>query len=128
MDFVVRLRPDLIIITNRSNLIDFDEVEKTAKNMKSISLINKNILVIFTTSIIIKIKKLKIQILELKIELKDFKYIFWEDHKLSLNIEENKKLLYKGSNQKSVNKRNLKYYKYDKKDYFKFKCRIKPKN
>jgi len=52
-------------------------VKEMAKNMKSISLINKNIIVAA------EIKKLKIQILKLKVKLREFKYIFKEDQKLS---------------------------------------------
>ncbi len=65
MDFISRLHIDLTIIANRSNLADLDKVEEMAKNMKSISLINKNIIVLTNIPIIAKVKKLKAQILKL---------------------------------------------------------------
>ncbi len=59
IDFVIGLRPELTIITNRSNSINLDKVEKIVKNMKSVSLINKNILSAATTLVVAEIKKLK---------------------------------------------------------------------
>ena len=50
MDFVTGLRSELAIITNGSSPINFNEAEKIAKNMKSTSLINKNVLAVTTTS------------------------------------------------------------------------------
>ena len=44
MDFVAGLRSKLAIITNSSNLADLDKVEEMAKNVKSASLINKNVI------------------------------------------------------------------------------------
>jgi len=122
IDFIVRLKSELAIIINKSSSADLDEIEKIAKNMESTSLINKNILVAITILAVIEIKELKAQILELKSELKDSKYVFREDHKLLSNNRENKKLLYKGSNYKPVNKRNLECYKCSKKGHFKSKC------
>ncbi len=55
--------------------MNLDEVKKIVKNVKSTSLINKNILATITTLAIAKIRELKVQILELKAELKDFKYV-----------------------------------------------------
>ncbi len=81
IDFIAGLRTDLAIITNRSNLADLNKVEKTAKNMKSVSLINKNVMVVATNLAIVKVKKLKAQILELKAELRESKYVFREDYK-----------------------------------------------
>ena len=111
MNFIIKLRLELAIITNRSNLADLNEAEKIAKNMKSISLINKNILVANITLTVAKIKEFKIQILKLKAKLKESKYILWENRKLFINAKGNRKLLYKGSNCKLIDKRNLKYYK-----------------
>ncbi len=45
MDFIAGLQIDLAIITNGSNLIDLDKAEKMAKNVKSASFINKNVMV-----------------------------------------------------------------------------------
>ncbi len=59
MDFVVRLQPELAIITNSSNPADLDEAEKTAKNIESASLINKNVITAATNSAVAKVKELK---------------------------------------------------------------------
>ncbi len=75
MDFVARLRPELAIITNSSNLADLDETKKTAKNVKSTSLINKNMIAATTNPAVAEVKGLKAQILELKAEIKEAKYI-----------------------------------------------------
>src|SRR6266508_157444 len=75
MDFVVGLRPELAIITNSSNPADLNEAEETAKNVKSASLINKNVIVAATNTGIAEVKKLKAQILELKAEIKEAKYV-----------------------------------------------------
>ncbi len=111
IDFVAGLRFELAIITNESNLIDLDEAKKIVKNVKNASLINKNVITATMILIVVKIKELKTQILKLKVELKDSKYMFKEDYKLFLNIKKNRKSLYKGSNCKLIDKRNLKYYK-----------------
>ncbi len=125
---MIELRLELVIIINKFSLTDLDKIEKIIKNMKSISLINKNILAAIIISVVIKIKKLKIQILELKTKLKNFKYIFRKDYNSFLITEKNRKSLYKRQNHKPVNKKNLKCYKCKKKNYFKFKCQSKPKN
>jgi len=75
MDFVAGLRPELAIITNSSNTADLNKAEETAKNVKSISLINKNVLVAATNPNTAKVKKLKAQILELKAKIKEVKYV-----------------------------------------------------
>ncbi len=67
MDFIVRLRLKLAIITNGSNSMNLNKMKKIIKNVKSTSLINKNMIVAISTLIIIEIKKLKIQILKLKV-------------------------------------------------------------
>ncbi len=59
IDFIVGLRMDLIIITNRLNLTDLNEVEETVKNVKNASLINKNIMAVVTSPAIAEVKKLK---------------------------------------------------------------------
>ncbi len=66
---------NLIIITNRSNLTDLNKVKKTAKNVESTSLINKNVMAVATNPVVMEVKELKAQILELKTELKKSKYI-----------------------------------------------------
>ena len=81
IDFVVGLWSELAIITNRSNLADLNEVKKTAKNVKSMSLINKNIIAIATNLAVVEVKELKAQILKLKAEIKEVKYVSREDHK-----------------------------------------------
>ena len=128
IDFIIELRLELAIITNRTSLIDLNKVKKIVKNIESVSLISKNILAITIILAVIKIKELKAQILKLKIKLKNFKYISKENHKLSLNIKGNRKPLYKRSNSKLMNKKNLEYYKYRKKGYFKSECRSKFKD
>ena len=75
MDFVAGLWPELAIITNRSNPVDFDEAEETAKNVESASLINKNVIAAATNLAVAEVKKLKAQILELKAKIKEAKYI-----------------------------------------------------
>src|SRR6266498_3840633 len=65
MDFIAGLRLELAIITNSSNPADLDEAEETAKNVKSTSLINKNVIAAATNSTA-EVKELKAQILELK--------------------------------------------------------------
>ncbi len=75
MDFVAGLRPELAIITNSSNPADLDEAEETAKNVKNISLINKNVIAAVTNPTTAKVKELKAQILELKAEIKEVKYV-----------------------------------------------------
>ncbi len=59
MDFVAGLRPELAIITNGSNPADFNEVKETAKNVKSVSLINKNGIAVVTNPAVAKVKELK---------------------------------------------------------------------
>ncbi len=95
--------------------------------MKSTNLINKNVLAIITILVVAKIKKLKTQILKLKVELKDVKYVSRKNQK-SLNIRKNRKPLYKRLNCKPIDKKNLKYYKYRKKGYFKSEYQLKPKD
>src|SRR6266542_2717713 len=80
MDFVARLRPELVIITNGSNPADLDEAEETAKNVENASLINKNVIAA-TNPATAEVKELKAQILELKAEIKEAKYIPREDRK-----------------------------------------------
>ncbi len=128
IDFVSELWTELAIIINGSNLVNFDEVKEMAKNIKSASLINKNVMTVVVNWTISEVKKLKAQILELKAEIKKAKYILKEDQKLIQNIRENRKPFYKGSNYKPVNKRNLKCYKCNKKEYFKSECWSKPKD
>ncbi len=82
MDFVAGLWPELAIITNSSNPTDFDEAEKTAKNVESVNLINKNVIAAVTNPATAEIKELKAQILELKAEIKEAKYVPQEDRKL----------------------------------------------
>ncbi len=41
MDFIVRLKLELAIITNETNLTDLNEAEETAKNIENASFINK---------------------------------------------------------------------------------------
>ncbi len=128
MDFIIRLKSKLAIIMNRFNLIDLDIAKKIIKNVKNASLINKNILTVIITLMIAKIKKLKAQILKLKVKLKDFKYVSRENHKMSQNNKKNRKLLYKRLNHKLIDKKNLKYYKYEKKSHFKSEYQSKPKD
>jgi len=75
MDFVAGLRSELAIITNSSNSTDLDEVEETAKNVKSTSFINKNVIAATTNPAVAEVKELKAQILELKAKIKEAKYI-----------------------------------------------------
>src|SRR6266498_6147136 len=110
MDFIVRLRPELAIITNSSNSADFNEVEETAKNVKSTSLINKNVIAAATNPVTAEVKELKAQILELKVEIKKAKYIPREDRKVSQHTRGNRRPPYKGPNRKPVDKRNLKCF------------------
>src|SRR6266498_2325355 len=98
MDFVAGLRPELAIITNGSNPADLDKVEEMAKNVKSASLINKNVIVAATNPAVAEVKELKAQILELKAEIKEAKYVLREDRKLPQNNGENRKPPYRGSN------------------------------
>ncbi len=65
--------------------------------------------------------------MKLKAEIKEAKYVPWEDQKLSQNNGENRKPLYKRSNRKSVDKRNLEYFNCGKKDHFKSEYRAKLK-
>ncbi len=81
IDFVARLWPELAIITNGSNLADLNEVKKTAKNVESVSLINKNVIMVATSPASAEVKELKAQILELKAEIKEVKYVPREDCK-----------------------------------------------
>src|SRR6266498_263999 len=75
MDFVAGLQLELAIITNSSNPVDLNEAKKTAKNMESATLINKNVIAVAKNPIVAEIKELKAQILELKAEIKETKYI-----------------------------------------------------
>src|SRR6266498_4600512 len=125
MDFVAGLRPELAIITNGSNPADLDEVEKTAKNVESASLINKNVIAATTSPAVAEVKELKAQILELKAEIKEAKCVSREDRKLSQNTGRNRKPSYRGPNRKPVNKRNLEC---GKKGHFRSECRAKSKD
>jgi len=60
---------------NRSNPVDLDEAEKTAKNVESASLINKNVIMAATSPASAEVKKLKAQILKLKAKIKKAKYV-----------------------------------------------------
>ncbi len=128
MDFVAGLWPELAIITNSSNPADLDEAEKTAKNVESASLINKNVIAAATSSATAEVKEFKAQILKLKAEIKEVKYILQEDRKLSQNNGGNRKPPYRGPNRKPVNKRNLECFNCRKKGHFKSECRVKPKD
>ncbi len=75
MNFVIGLQTELAIITNGSNPADLDKAEETAKNVKSASLINKNVITAATNLAVTKVKKLKAQILELKAKIKEAKYV-----------------------------------------------------
>ena len=75
MDFVAGLRPKLVIITNSLNPADLNKVKEIAKNVKSASLINKNVIVAATNLIVTEVKELKAQILELKAKIKEAKYV-----------------------------------------------------
>jgi len=61
IDFIIELRLELAIITNRTSLIDLNKVKKIVKNIESVSLISKNILAITIILAVIKIKELKAQ-------------------------------------------------------------------
>ena len=122
MDFVTGLKSELAIIINESNLIDLDEAEKMAKNVKSVSLINKNVITAVTNPAVTKVKKLKAQILKLKAKIKEAKYMLREDRKMPQNNGENRKLPYRGPNQKSVGKKNLECFNCSKKGHFKSEC------
>ncbi len=128
MDFVAGLWSELAIITNGSNPTDLDEVEKTAKNIESASLINKNVIATATNPFTAEVKELKAQILELKAEVKEAKYVPQEDRKPPQNNERNRKPPYWGPNRKPVDKRNLKYFNCGKKEHFKSECWVKPKD
>ncbi len=128
MDFVIRLWSELAIITNGSNLADLDKVEETAKNVESASLINKNVIAATTNPATAEVKELKAQILELKAEIKEAKYVPWEDRKTLQNNRGNRRLPYKGSNRKPVDKKNLKCFNCGKKCHFKSECHAKPKD
>ncbi len=119
IDFVTGLWSELVIITNRLNPADLDEAEEIAKNVESASLINKNIIAAATNPTVAEVKELKTQILELKAEIKEAKYVPREDRKLFQNNGGNRKLPYRGLNQKPIDERNLEYYNYRKKGYFK---------
>ncbi len=93
MDFVAGLRLELAIIINGSNPADLDEVEETAKNVESASLINKNVIAAATNPTA-EVKELKAQILELKAEIKEAKYVPKEDRRASQNNGGNKKPSY----------------------------------
>ncbi len=58
-------------------------MEEITKNVKSTSLINKNVIVTTTNSAVAEVKELKAQILELKAEIKEAKYIPQKDRKAS---------------------------------------------
>ncbi|SRR6266542_1229098 len=98
MDFVAGLRSELAIITNSSNLADLDEMKEIAKNIESVSLINKNVIAAATDLAVAEVKELKAQILKLKAEIKEAKYVLQENRKASQNNAENKKPPYRGPN------------------------------
>jgi len=60
IDFVIGLRIELAIITNRLNSANLNKIKEMAKNMKSTSLINKNILAASIILVVIEVKKLKV--------------------------------------------------------------------
>jgi len=128
MDFIVGLRPELAIITNSSNSADLDEVEEIAKNVKSASLINKNMIAAIINPAVAEVKELKAQILELKAEIKKAKYVPQEDRKTSQDNEENRRSPYRRPNRKPADKRNLECFNCEKKRHFKSECQVKPKN
>ncbi len=128
IDFVAGLWPELAIITNGSNPADLDKVEKTAKNVESASLINKNVIAAATNPATAKVKELKAQILELKAEIKEAKYVSREDRKASQNNGGNRRPPYQGLNRKPVDKRNLECFNCRKKGHFRSECRSKPKD
>ncbi len=59
IDFVARLQLELAIITNGSNSVNIDEVEETAKNVESASLINKNVIAATINPAVAEVKELK---------------------------------------------------------------------
>jgi len=59
MDFITGLRLELAIITNGASPADLDEAEEIAKNIESVSFINKNMLAITTNPAVAKVKELK---------------------------------------------------------------------
>ncbi len=128
IDFVAELRSELAIITNGSNPVDLNEIEKTAKNVESASLINKNVIAAAINPAIAEVKELKAQILKLKAEIKEAKYVSQEDRKASQHNGGNKRPLYREPNQKPVDKRNLECFNCEKKGYFKSEYRAKPKD
>ncbi len=81
MDFVAGLRSEIVIITNDSNPADLDKAKKIAKNVESISLINKNVIAAATNPAVAEVKELKAQILKLKAKIKKAKYVSREDRK-----------------------------------------------
>jgi len=103
-------------------------VEEIAKNVESVSLINKNMIATATNPAVAEVKELKAQILELKAEIKESKYVSREDRKMSQNNRGNKRLPYRGPNRKPVDKKNLKYFNCEKKGHFKSECQVKPKD
>ncbi len=102
-------------------------MKKTAKNVKSASLINKNVIAVTTNPIVAEVKELKAQILKLKAEIKEAKYISRENRRALQNNEGNRKPPYRGSNWKSVDKKNLECFNCGKKGHFKSECRAKLK-
>ncbi len=81
-----------------------------------------------TNPAVAEVKELKAQILELKAEIKEAKYVLREDRKMPQNNGGNRKLPYRGPNQKSVGKKNLECFNCSKKDHFKSECWAKPKD
>ncbi len=128
IDFVAGLRLKLAIITNGSNPANLDEAEETAKNVKSASLINKNMIAAATNPSTAEVKELKAQILKLKAEIKEAKYVPREDRKPPQNTGGNRKPPYREPNKKPVDKRNLECFNCEKKGHFKSECRAKPKD
>ena len=122
MDFVAGLRLELAIITNSSNPADLDEAEKTAKNVESASLINKNVIAAARNPSTAEVKELKAQILELKAEIKEAKYVSQEDRNPPQNNGGNRKPSYRRPNRKPVDKRNLECFNCGKKGHFKSEC------
>ncbi len=125
MDFIAGLWSKLAIIINSSNPANLDEAEEIAKNVKSASLINKNVIAAATNPIVVEVKELKVQILKLKAEIKETKYVSRKDRKPSQNNRGNRKSPYREPNRKPVDKRNLKYFNCEKKGYFKSECKTK---
>ncbi len=71
IDFISGLQTDLVIITNKSNPAGLDEAEEMAKNIESISFINKNVMAVITNLAVMEVKELKAQILKLKVKLRE---------------------------------------------------------